>query len=80
MKQSIKLKMTSGMKNKYLPIMPDGNPIPNVVKGSMELIIDPQLSEAGFCKLKLEIYLKTEDVKDAMENPQYFPGPINTTL
>ncbi|WP_214228631.1 hypothetical protein [Pedobacter sp. B4-66] len=68
------------MKNKYLPVMPDGNPIPNVVKDSMELIVEPELSDAGYCKLKLEVYLKMEDVKEAMDNAHYFPGIINLTL
>lgn len=72
--------MTAGMKNKVLAIMPDGIPIPNVVKGSMSLNIQPPVSDAGYCTLKLEIYIKLEDAKDALDNPKYFPGPINITI
>jgi hypothetical protein len=78
--ETIHLKLVDGMKKKLLPALADGTTIPNIVKDSLSLSIEPELARAGYCRLKMEVYIKTEYVKEALDNPKLFPGPIKQTF
>lgn len=66
-------KMPEG-EEKLLPQLPNGSFIPNIVKDSLSLSTTPLESKAGLARLKMEVFIHLEDLKDL--NLVKFPGNI----
>lgn len=62
------IKLTKNKNGTFTPCMTDGTPIPAVVKGSVKIICDDdKLQGAGYVKVRLDYFVKTEDVIEAIK-------------
>lgn len=64
-------KMESG-EVKLLPMMANGDYIPNIAKDSLKLISDPDEMKAGIIRLEMQVFVHVSDVKDL--DLTKFPG------
>lgn len=50
-------KLSLNQLNRIVPTMPDGQPIPGIVKDSVEVSFTPDELKAGVVRIKLELFV-----------------------